>query len=409
MEMLRDELLDGLAAVLEHGAAERFVAGPIIVHDAKHFPDPWSADLVGVHTALRRVLRHAGLGELTVVLEDAREGGGFDRETGVHFVEIVGDRVVFAVTAVPPPKHLVAILCLEVARAWSVYSGLVRGHGGAYRHGVEADPDDPPTLVGEEIASMVMFALGFGVIAVNGSADLVKSEDIHGAFVVGRWQQVEIGGLPAPACAFLLAAQLAVRGIEGAELSAIESAVLADHRAAVTRELRDHRGDVQRLVDKLGLPPREDWPEPWDADVEPLAEDDEAEAELRERDAAFREEVAQPNRGDVVFRVVGRRTLPGAVLGGIAAGAATLAVSLSGGLATAVILGGLASGAAVGRRVRTGQCSDRDCEHRLGADERVCPGCGGAIVGDIASASQRLEALEAYERRIGSPDPTGGA
>ena len=119
--------------------------------------------------------------------------------------------------------------------------------------------------------------------------------------------------------------------------------------------------------------------------------------------------MAQPNRGDVVFRVVGRRTLHGVVLGGLAAGAATLTGALTGGLATAVVLVGLAGGAAIGRTLRTGQCSDRDCEHRLTTDARTCPGCGGSIVGDIASASQRLEALEAYERRIGSPDPTGGA
>ncbi|MEM6991744.1 MAG: hypothetical protein AAF721_14655, partial [Myxococcota bacterium] len=317
------ELLDAMAAILEHGATAPFLANALVHHDEAHFPDRWTPDLRGVRTALRRMLRHAELFELDVSLEDFRGGAdAVDSDDTVAFLEIEGRIAHFSVQGVAKPSRMVATVGLEVARAWGTWTGLDASVRDGYRGADEAERE----LVGDTACSMIMIALGLGIIALNGSAQLLKSESVAGAFVVGSWRQSQVGGLPPPLCAFLLATQLVVRGVEGSDLVEVLGAVGSDHRATLNREVTRLRPLASELAERLGLPPRDAWPAPKAVDTDPLPDDDTAMAELAARESEFREELAAPNRGTVVFRVRKRKTMAFAVLGTIA-GVAGAAVS----------------------------------------------------------------------------------
>jgi hypothetical protein len=53
----------------------------------------------------------------------------------------------------------------------------------------------------------------------------------------------------------------------------------------------------------------------------------------------------------------------------------------------------------VGRWFRSSYCSSPDCEAKLTAADRTCPGCGGRVVGTIDHPKKRLDALDELENR----------
>jgi len=397
MGVSRDELLDILAGVLRRGALERFLVAPLIQYNETHFPDPWSEDLLGVRTVLRRMLIHVGLPQYDVEIDDERTGESDGVEHGVHFVDVEGASLCFAVTAIPPPRFLVKMVALEVTRAWLAATKVVEATNAPYR----AEDDDPPTVADDGVASVAMFALGLGVLAVGGSAEIVKSESVEGGYAVGQWQQVRVGGLPPKLAAFLLAAQLAVRDCDADELKTILAPLSDDHRVVVVAEVQTHRKDKERLVQRLGVPPSEQWPEPSPVDTQPLTDDSQGDGEVRERDDAYQDAQRQPNRGAIVFRVRRTHTLGGVVAGAVLGGIAAAVAPISGAAAVAVVAASVVGVGLLGSRTEHSRCSDRDCEYRLRDEDRVCPRCGGTVGGEIASANERLEALERYEDKHG--------
>jgi hypothetical protein len=82
-----------------------------------------------------------------------------------------------------------------------------------------------------------------------------------------------------------------------------------------------------------------------------------------------------------------------------------LAFVVSRGLMPITAFGGATAGHLVGRRVRTPRCSA--CASVVPAGATVCPACGAALRGDIASLSERLDAEEALERADSGPRSGG--
>ncbi len=108
------------------------------------------------------------------------------------------------------------------------------------------------------------------------------------------------------------------------------------------------------------------------------------------------------------FRVVATQRATGVLVGAFVGAGAAMALSwvlpaVVGALSGA---GLVAAGFVFGARRRRDYCSTLGCAHLLGPDDVVCPGCGGAIVGELAHASERLAAEEAYKRarRAGDDD-----
>ena len=103
------------------------------------------------------------------------------------------------------------------------------------------------------------------------------------------------------------------------------------------------------------------------------------------------------NRGRPVFRVRATWRLSGAFWGGVAgmfAGMAAPTWILLG------IVGGATTGFVAGRTIRRGRCSDPECRHLLRGGESTCPGCGGAVRGEIARPDDRLAAEERLDAAL---------
>jgi hypothetical protein len=375
-------LLVGLRRMLEKLGHHTFVSGPLLVHDRACFPDAWDADALGVHRASRRVLVHLGAPELRVRLVDTRSHDDPEaREDLVTVVDVEEDTVTLNLAGMATPALLLPQLAFELAGP--VVLRADRGTAG-YR----ADERDVP-LPGATSRSLALFVLGFGVIALSGSAVMLKRE-LVGGLVQGEWIRLSVGGFPAQVCATLLAAQVVVRNRD-------ESASIA---ARLHDDLRPLFEDaVQALVDQrepllaaLGLPPEDGWPPLREVEAGPLPPDTEGEAEAVAAQAGLQTHLEQPLAGKVGFRVP---TTYGLQAGTAGVGVGVLVAVVSG--ATAPLWLVPALGFLIGRFfVQRARCSE--CDLMMGADARVCSRCGVTLVGEIGHRNERLEAAEAYER-----------
>jgi hypothetical protein len=151
--------------------------------------------------------------------------------------------------------------------------------------------------------------------------------------------------------------------------------------------------DVSGLRIRLGLPPKEVWPEPRTLQLGPLPES--ARFDPSER---VPEALPEPkNKGRNVFRVRTRKTrlyawiglVFGVVVGSRVSEVSPLETAIAGAALGAIVFGW------VGSRRFTDACSDPDCAGAPLADALICPRCGGTIRGVIRDANQRLEAEEA--------------
>lgn len=399
------DVLRGLAAVLAHGATERFVASPLIVHDREHFPEDWSNDLRSVRDALRRLLLHAGLPQIGVDLQDVREGNEFAPDVAVMFVELVDGVARFCVAATTPPEHAVASIALQIPRVWAQWSGYGSAAAGPYR---DQDLDEPEEIT-EADASLIMVTLGLGVFAVN-SAEVLTRETGDGGYIRRQSRIAEIGGLAPPLCTFALAVHLVVRGIDGDALDAIRRALSPECRRWLMKEVARLRPWTDALRQTLGLPDPATWPAPQAIHNEPLPADPASDEALGAAERAFKAELAVPNRNRVVFRVAHTSTIAGALVGGVLGVGAVVVLMTLGVMRPAVAGLGAVIGYAIGRRIRRVQCSDPACEHIIGDDDEHCPGCGGFVAGQIASVNERLAAEDTYEaQQLAAADEGDGA
>jgi hypothetical protein len=385
-----DESLEAcLAKAVQSVGVARYLDAPLIYFDERCFPDPWEPSLRGVRTALLRLLRHARMPDVPVVLDDARTGG--DPEGLLHepvlFDGIEDGAACFIVQAIGEPRSMVPWLALEVVRAWAEYQGIDRERSVGYRAlGDEPDPELLPELE----ASVFGVALGLGPLLTFGAIQTHKLERVDGRMVHSEWASQTVGGLHPPALVRLVALHAVSRGAVPEELARLREAIDEDLRRVFDHALAERGDDAAQLREALGLP-AELAVERAPLDLSPLpAVEDEAlvaaEREHEERRRFF-------NRGREVHAVIERGTGMG-----IAAGAMPLAVLvplllngwISGVTLGVAFLACLGLGGVWGHRATRLRCSDKDCRGIIGPKDPTCPACGGTVAGQLRSANDRF-------------------
>jgi len=381
-------LLARLTSIVARVGVATFIRAPLVHLDPTCFPDPWSATPRDLRTALRRMMRHAGLGELGVELVDRRDQvvAAEGIAEPVAFEELEGTTTRFGMFALGRPEELVGSMCMAVASAWWAARRLSeRGHG-PFRV-----PDEPfvPDVPDDDTVTITTIALGFGPIMVNACHRFEATGEFDGMYYRSRWRHTFSGSLPPSAIAWLFAVQVAARGLDEREITALARAMAPDQGAAFRACHRELAADIEGLRAQLGIPDPLDWPPPRRIDASPLAIDDD------DPDRAGPFEAR--NRGRPVFRVRATWRLSGAFWGGLAgmfAGMAAPTWILLG------IVGGATTGFVAGRTIRRGRCSDPECRHLLRGGESTCPGCGGAVRGEIARPDDRLAAEERLDAAL---------
>lgn len=363
-------LLTGLRRTLERLGFEAFVSGPLIVHDRTCFPEPWTDDAMGLHQGCRRALTHAGHPGVSVRILDQRTGAA-GREL-VRLAAVGEGTVGMALVGLAPPKLLLHQVALEVARASLV---LAEGVDSPYDAGGGA-----PRFPKAKAATLAEVVLGFGPIALDGTTH----------------EEEAVGGLPAAACAALLALQVVVRGRD--ELDVVCRGLSAEAQSLVEDAIGPLEGQRDALIGALGLPDPDTWPPPSAADPSALPPDPEGEASARAADAPAPEVETNPVAEDIAFAVPKTPWIQATALGGIAG---TLGAGLLG--SAIPLVAGLATGFLVGRFVLSSrQCST--CGRTL-VESGACGGCGATIVGTIAHRGDRAAAADAYRARLdAAPD-----
>jgi|GEM_PF-3628385 len=352
-------LLTGLRRSLERLGWEVFVSGPLLVHDRVCFPDEWSDDLAGVQRAFRRALMHAGHPGLSVRIVDP----GPAKSRRLELVAIADDALALRVIQLAAPKLLLHEVALEVARASLLLTEAPLGpyDDGGVREGLPKD----------KAATLAEFALGFGVIALDGCAEPANAD--------ADQPHRKVGGLQPEAAASLLAVQLVVRGRE--ELAAATRGLPGPEGQAVADAVASLKPHRDALVEALGLPAPDGWPKPRPVEESMLPPDPVGEASVEEPASADAppperadKETETPASDEVAFESRQTHEFRGGVLGLIAGG-------LAAGLLGSVIplVAGAAAGVLLGRAVLVSRtCSA--CRAPLAADAVRCDACGAALV-----------------------------
>ena len=385
----RAELLARLARVISSAGYEHFVSAPILLPDSKFFPDRWTMDSAGVHRLTKRLLRYAGLGDLSVDMmsyadEDATSTGHHAGIAG-WFAGIVDGRCRFGFDErhVEDDDAIVGVMCHEVSHAFRHHRAIVGDD-----HDLEEEDTDITTVY-----------LGFGVLAANNAYRFRTSGHLRGIMTYTQTSESSIGYLSARSLTFLLAAQVVLRNEDRAARRAIANALESNQATFFQAGVAALQSDEDALRTTLGVPSRDQWPARTTIDelTAPIVDD-------APRAPGRKKKRRRPNKGQRVFRVVRvRGFFMAAVLGTIGAVMSAFAgdnvVTAIGACAAATV------GWWLGRRMHADYCSDPACEANLPLDARVCPGCGGKIAGSIHHPKERLEALERLEESEARKSP----
>lgn len=391
---LDETLVLGLEYAISKVGMERYLAVPLVVLDEHCFPDPWEPNLVGVRAALRRLMRHVGLPDVPVVVEDARADALVDGlvQEPVLFDGIEDGAAHFIVQSVGRPEVLVTWLVMEVVRAWAEYQGITREDALAYRAPAEDVPErERGMMLAAPEATMIGVALGLGPLLAIGTIQTHKQEQLRGGYAVGEWAMLQVGGLVPMALARFLALHGLSRGAVPEELERTRESLSDDLRLDFDAARSEWADATHSLRTQLGLPL--DPPvarQPVDASPLPVLD----EAALVRGEQAFAERIRFFNRGREIYAVIERRTGMGAALGmllGVPVVALAVAVGSTVGGAMALYPGCMVLGGLVGRSRTYLRCADQECRGMIGAAETTCPFCGGTIKGQLRSANQRLD------------------
>ncbi|MEJ2721093.1 MAG: SoxR reducing system RseC family protein [bacterium] len=384
-------LVSRLAELIEKQGAEQFIDMPVVEPTREYFPDAWTFSHEGLDRVVRRLMQYAGLGNLDVKVgtyveteHDAPEtmGGSHSATAGV-FMGITDGTCLFGFNEHTPPdaEFMAGVMCHEVAHAYRHYHGLA---GSA--------PDGEEEL----LTDLATVYLGFGILAVNNSFRYKTG----GGWGYQFWSSLSAGYLPPQALAFALAIQIGLRNISPGERNRLLKHLETDQAAftkAALKEVTRRKGEIIRelrfeLDDRAGRPKQiEDILQPL---PEYVAPEDPTDGETSEKPPGY-------NSGRPVFRVPRSRAADYGLIGLlVGAGVGIFAGALLGEfvLAALVALMGTVAGFFWGAKKRYDVCSDPGCEAVLGSAD-TCPSCGGRIVGAITHASDRLEAVEDWERR----------
>ncbi len=355
-----------LAALIKQFGAERFVTAPIVRADEQDFPDTWERSLTSVHRLLYRLswLAHW---DPEVVVEDARPLKHPDEKMLIASemeLESATNGVVTVAVAEIGNDDVAGLLSHRIGQAF-----------------LEMAPGDPfrgtDDAVSETAGSIAGVYLGLGVLVANSSMYRRYASKFVARVVVEEQYVAEVGGLSIADATFLLAVQDIVRD----DVSPAFFTLLKPQREWVDRwmaVLEDHEDELRALL------------ELDDAPAIPLSR----RAVPRSVAAQADRDIHKWNSGYPTFRVPHRSYWP--VWLGFAAG-------IFGFLAPQPMVVGpiaMVAGAGLGRVfVRQHYvCADTSCGRVMETLVSECPGCGGMIVGTIAHANDRLEALEEWEQ-----------
>nr|MBP9088234.1 hypothetical protein [Kofleriaceae bacterium] len=250
-------------------------------------------------------------------------------------------------------------------------------------------------------STLAAYLLGLGILAANSASYVRKHAELVGNSEYSEHKIAAHGALTVDEACFVLVVQDLVRDEQQSEAFAT---LRGPQHAAVDfwrAELLPYR---RELRDALGLPATSlgdvatSLARPSQSRTAPLG--------LIEPDPR------QFNRGRRTFRVAFHRGAPrmvggwlvGAAVGGIVVHQAAVVWPLVG----LVALGG-GVGWVWGRRRKYWHCADPECNRLMKAEVRQCPGCGGTIAAEIASARLRLAKeeeldLEAAAAASDAPD-----
>jgi hypothetical protein len=390
----REWVLDALRALVQTCGHEHLVSAPVVLPEARCFPDAWTPDADGVRRLALRILGYAALDELDVEVELFDEGHAAAARpdalvrTQAHegaaawFSGIVDRTCRFGadVSLLDDPGGVTAALAHETAHAFRHVQGLV----------VE-DRD-----LEECLTDLSTIYLGLGVLTANASLRHRSWSFADGGSSLGghAWSTSQLGYLSPQAMCFALAAFERVRARGTAErrtiVAALETNQAGYFKAALRwldREFHDHAA----LRGRLGIPDPSEWPQPQ------RLEDLLAGVAVGSDTATASPPAAAPrpdrdwNTGNAVYRVpLAPNPLLGLVL--VLAGAIGSVPLFDAGLeplAIAAIAAGVVAARLIPRRFPRHECST--CNGLLLRGRERCALCGGTVAGTLARAEDRLE------------------
>ena len=368
-------LLETMAALVRRSDPTPFLSAPLLEANEEHFPDTYDDDVVGVRTLVRRVLRHAGLGDLHVDLEVIPDSTVDESSTPVIFRSLDHESAAFELHGPPPPwDELVGHLVFEAGHAHRASQSLDTDEA-PYRDRVDADDD-----VVDQRAAVTAAYLGFGIIAANAAHRYESKSPSRDLVTHADYAHKSAGSLSPDALAWLLALQVVVRG-QGDK--SVRAALAPNQRAAFKAAVDALTPRRDELVEALGLPDAAEWPEPQSLDLEELTVED-ADVELYEREAEREEKTKRKRKGATVYRVDTTRPWAQVIIVAIIAGGivgpvthAVTGVGVIGWIAQIVVTVLVAVWL---RGPRPDECSDTGCRAELPANAESCPSCGARIV-----------------------------
>jgi hypothetical protein len=390
----REAILDALAGLVMRRGYEHLALAPLVLPDAKHFPDKWAGGEASVRRVAKRLLVYADLEQLEpkIVVEDDVGLGpmspvGIGSAGWFHKMEAGHPTIKVRESSLRDPFVLVPALARAVAAAFRVHHGLA--------------VQDP--LAEERFVDLTAIYLGFGLVTLPA----VVRHHTTRTGARPRSAVSRVGAVDPRAQSFALAIVLAVRGASAKERKAIH-AVVGDNPAAFIAAADAWLAKLDPpLFERLAIPDRATWSDPPALSqlTMPLPDaDDPAVSQEIRRDEE--RGVVGMNEGKPVFRVERSKALRMAKLLGLPVlllgmlfGRAQMGIEIE--MWKAMSLAALLAllGLAIGRLLPDARCSEPRCGETLTPDHTTCPRCGGRIAGVIHHPRERLAAEDALTRR----------
>lgn len=386
-------LLEQLAALVKARGVGPLAGNPLVEPTEDFFPDPWAGGEPSVRRLARRLLRYAGVEEHPVEVTVLDEGNAIAAGTsGVSFEGLRQGTLHFAVqsAAMRDPLVVVPAMARAVSEAYRRVHRLPVGDDA--RH--------------QRLVDVTAVYLGFGLLTANAALRHAGSGGGWGRR--GNRTRTRLGVLDPQSVGFLLAVQLEVRELKGRARRLVLRKLMANPAGFVRAAQPVLERLEPPLLTQLGLPPKDQWPPPPDLDAlrapfEDEPEDDE-DAEPEERKDEERG-VLGMNEGKPVFRVERSKAmrlakmlaLPTVMLG-MLSGRMNMGIEIPMWQAGAAAVGLGLLGLLVGRMMQDRRCSEPKCGTELDPQMKVCPRCGGTIMGVIGHPKERLAAEEALGR-----------
>jgi hypothetical protein len=387
-------VLDALRGLVQRCGHEHLVSTPVVLPDARCFPDPWSPDARGVRRLALRILRYAALDELDVDVEMFDDGGAAQAQAGalVHAKAHEGAAAWFAgiddrtcrfganVSLLDDPGGVTAALAHETAHA--------------FRQVQEVVVDDRD--LEECLTDLSTIYLGMGVLTANASLRHRSWGFQGGGSSLGghAWSTSQLGYLSPQAMCFALAVFEQVRERGSGERRAIVEALGTNQAGffkAARRWLDREFQGVAPLRERLGIPDPSGWPQPdrlEDLLADPIVDDDpDPTPVVALRDRSW-------NAGGAIYRVpITSSPLLGMMIL-LASGIASIPLFDASHelLAVATLVAGVVVARWIPRRFPRYECST--CNGLLRRGQERCALCGGTIAGTLARAEDRLELPE---------------